>query len=240
MYWHDKQTSRDTYTIPLDVVDLAFRIRCRTIRLDHAHALAQAIHIALPWFSSEAEAGLHLIHGAESGNGWMRPEEDADALLYPSRRTRMTLRLPSSRLEQARALSGRELDIGGHGIRLGDSDVRPFSILPTQFSRHVAIDDVASVDTSNAGEAQDESLFLERVDQELRQLGIEVRKLLCGKSHILRFPHGVLLTRSVMIADLEPAEALLLQRYGIGAARKMGCGLFIPHRDIKAVYTEQD
>lgn len=235
MYWHDKQTPRDTYTIPRDVVDLAFRIRCRTIQLDHAHALAQAIHVALPWFSSEAEAGLHLIHGAESGNGWMRPDDVADALLYPSRRTRMTLRLPSSRLEQARALNGQELDVGGHGIRLGDSDVRPFSILPTQFSRHVAMDDVAG-----AGTAQDESLFLERVDQALRQLGIEVHKLLCGKNHVLRFPQGVLFTRSVMIADLEPAEAILLQRYGIGVARKMGCGLFMPHRDIKAVYTEQD
>ena len=41
----------------------------------------------LPWMVDEPQAGIHLIHGAESGNGWIRPQEP-DALLILSRRTR--------------------------------------------------------------------------------------------------------------------------------------------------------
>jgi hypothetical protein len=63
-----------------------------------------------------------------------------------------------------------------------------------------------------------------------------VRKLLCGRAHAIRHPGRDLYTRSVMLADLETEEAVLLQQQGIGQHKKIGCGLFIPHKGIKAVH----
>jgi hypothetical protein len=38
-----------------------------------------------------------------------------------------------------------------------------------------------------------------------------------------------------MVADLEPEQSVLLQEKGLGTHRKMGCGLFLPHKGIKPV-----
>ena len=51
--------------VPRDeIVDAVFAIRCRSLPVDHAWALSQAVQAALPWFAAEPEAGLHTIHGA--------------------------------------------------------------------------------------------------------------------------------------------------------------------------------
>ena len=80
-----------------DVVDLNFSIKCKALPLDHAQALGDVLQGVLPWLKDEAHAGLHLVHGAESGNGWQRPEK---GLLYLSKRTKFSLRLPQARLER--------------------------------------------------------------------------------------------------------------------------------------------
>ena len=35
-----------------------------------------------------------------------------------------------------------------------------------------------------------------------------------------------------MVTVATPAQSLALQRQGLGEARKLGCGLFIPHKDV--------
>ena len=35
-----------------------------------------------------------------------------------------------------------------------------------------------------------------------------------------------------MVTVGTPAQSLALQRQGLGEARKLGCGLFIPHKDV--------
>ena len=103
---------------PADIVDAVFAIDCRSLPVDHAFALSAAIQAALPWFADEPEAGLHTVHGAASGAGWKRPEGE-DALLQLSQRTKLVLRLPGSRLQDAAALTGRTLDVAGHPMRVG-------------------------------------------------------------------------------------------------------------------------
>jgi hypothetical protein len=51
----------------------------------------------------------------------------------------------------------------------------------------------------------------------------------------MTFPDGEIFTRSLMVADLEPEQSVRLQQIGLGAGRTFGCGLFIPHKGIKAV-----
>jgi CRISPR-associated protein Cas6 len=87
---------------------------------------------------------------------------------------------------------------------------------------------------------QDEEIFLEQVVMQLELLGIPCRKALCGKTHYFKLPAGELFTRSLMVADLKPSDSLTLQQQGLGSGRKMGCGLFIPHKDIKPVNPDKN
>ena len=59
------------------VIDLVFRTRGRQLPIDHAWTLRQTIIRALPWLKDEPNAGIHLIHGAQSGNGWQQPDDNS-------------------------------------------------------------------------------------------------------------------------------------------------------------------
>jgi len=69
-------------------------------------------------------------------------------------------------------------------------------------------------------------------------MGVTCRKALCGKSHSFTTPDKALFTRSLMVADLALSDSIILQEKGIGKTQSMGFGLFIPHKDIKAVKKE--
>jgi CRISPR-associated protein Cas6 len=223
MYWEEKR-EHTAYLVPDDIVDLAFGISCRCLPVDHAYVLSQALQQALPWLRDEEDAGIHLIHGADSGNGWLRPEDPENGLLQLSRRTKLILRLPKGRVEAARALTGTTLDIADHPLTVGNSAVRPLSTTATLFSRYV----VADPD-------EDEERFLERAVGQLKGLGLPLRRLLCGKTHVLRTPEQEILTRSLMVADLDAPGSVKLQQKGLGPGRKIGCGLFVPHKGIDPV-----
>lgn len=223
IYWEEDQ-KKEPFQAPENVVDISYLLTGKTLPVDHAQALSEAILDALPWFGDEGDAGVHLIHVAASSNGWERPEDSSSGVLHLSRRTRMSLRIPKHRLEEAEQLTGQTLDVGGSSVLIGKSSVKPLSILPTLFSRYVV-----------CGEDQDEAEFMDDIYKEFMHLGIKARKILCGKSHQLNASGGTIYTRSVMVADLEPEQSVLLQEKGLGTHRKMGCGLFLPHKGIKPV-----
>jgi CRISPR-associated protein Cas6 len=222
MFWQETEKPQIA-GVPDDVVDVAFQIACRTLPVDHAWALSQAVREVLPWIGVEPAAGVHTIHVAESGNGWMRPEGAGD-LLYLSRRTKLVLRVPRHRIDDANALVGRTLDVAGNALRIEQAAIRPLLAIAAVFSRYVV---------SEAG--QDEDAFLSAAVGELTAMGIKPRKLLCGIEHSLATPAGPVRTRSLMIADLSPPESVMLQQRGLGPRRELGCGLFLPHKDIKAL-----
>ncbi len=217
MYWQE-ETDREHYTVPEDVVDLLFAIACPTLPVDHAWALSAQIRERLPWFADEARAGLHLIHGADSGNGWARPE-GADDLLHLSRRTRLTLRIPRARIDETSRLCGEELDVAGHRMKIGAAKVRRLSLTNILYARYVA-----------APEERGEDAFIEWAVAELKGRGLRFKKILCGRETEIGTPDGPLKTRSLMVGNLPVEDAVLIQEEGIGVHRALGCGLFIPQK----------
>lgn len=210
------------------MIDVAFSVNCPTaLPIDHAQALSEAICAALPWLADTPGAGIHLIHGAASGNGWQRPEGEA-ASLYLSRRTRLTLRLPAARHADAQALSGKCLSVLGQTLTLGSSTYRPLIAAPTLHAHHV-------IDEQQEGELS----FLDRMAAALAALDVRASKLLCGRSHTHALSTGAVTTRSLMIAALHRADSLRVQQHGLGPGRLFGCGLFLPHKDIKRM-VDQD
>jgi len=214
----DTATGRND--LPEEIVDATFAISCRCLPVDHAFALYEAVRGALPWFADEPLAGLHVVYGAASGSGWMRPEGDG-ALLQLSNRAKLALRLPRRRLQDASLLVGRTLEVAGWPLEVRDVSVRPLARITTLFSRCVVL-----------ASGEDEPAFLAAAAAELAALRIQPKTMLCGRSTPLATPARILQTRSLMLAGLSLAHSLDVQRRGLGGERKYGCGVFIPHKDI--------
>ncbi len=221
MYWSEDSDDKQEVAVPDNVIDVIYSISCKCIPLEHAHALLQALTQALPWLQEDETAGIHQVYGAESGNGWERPDTE---VLYLSRRQKLTLRLPKTRLEEAKSLVGQTLDIAGYPLEVGDFTTRKLSDLPTLFARSVL---------GEAHQCEDE--FMAQAVAQLNAMGIRVKKMMCGKEGRIELPDATLHTRSLMLADLELEESVKLQEVGLGPGRKLGCGLFLPQKGIKAV-----
>ncbi|MCB1866749.1 MAG: type I-MYXAN CRISPR-associated protein Cas6/Cmx6 [Chromatiales bacterium] len=226
MLWQESDAD-SRYVVPDTVQDLAFALECRQLPVDHADALRAAVLAELPWLADEPLAGIHQIHVAESGNGWFRPDDETQMLCL-SKRTKLHLRLPAHRLEQAIALSGREIEVAGQTMRVGKAKPRTLSTQGTVFARYVALPE------------HDEDRFIAHAAERLRERGVTVRKAMCGRTHVIQTASGHLETRSLMIADLKPDEAVRVQQTPLGEGRLLGCGLFLPHKGIEAVKSASD
>jgi CRISPR-associated protein Cas6 len=222
MYWEERNREA-MESRPGDVIDLVYPIACDYLPVDHSYALGRAVAQVLPWLPGEDGAGVHPIQVAISAHGWERPA-GADDLLHLSKRTRLVIRIPRHRMEDAHSLVGQQLDVRGQKLVItGEPGVRPLQPNATLYSRNVALG------------MDDEDAFLRTAAELLEELDILVRKMLPGKSAAIGTPDGPLATRSLMLADLSPDESLRLQQHGLGPHRYFGCGLFIPYKGIKAV-----
>jgi CRISPR-associated protein Cas6 len=224
MYWQEDHTDRP-FEVPDDILDVLFSIECKRLPVDHAYPLSTALRGVVPWLDTEPGAAVHSIHVAGSQNGWERPEHGSDQYLMPSRRTKLVIRVPKGRVADLEAtLTGATLDLAGCTLTIGPAKTRGLSKEPTLFARQVV---------SRPGD--DEGAFLAWAVDELRALGVAARKAMCGKELLLETPEGPVRTRSLMLADLSPEEAVRVQQVGLGPRRDLGCGVFIPHKGVEAV-----
>jgi len=225
MFW-EEDTHNLSSTESQHVVDISYKINCRCLPVDHAHALSEALKTALDWLEGEPLAGLHLIHVAGSQNGWMRPEAGGE-LLQLSKRTRLQLRVPKHRIDDAKRLSGQTLGVAGHPIEVGESHVRPLQTSDVLFSRYVITG------------LNDETQFEQWAVDELCALNVRSKKIMMGMRHTMHISGQPVVTCSLLVADLPPGDSIKLQETGLGAGRAHGCGIFIPHKGIKAIDSNQ-
>ena len=222
-YWTESELEKAKPVKPV-VVDVVFKIRGRQVAADHAFALSKALTNELPWLGTEREVSIHLIHGAQSANGWCKPDDSG--IIELSGRTRLIIRVPHTRLEDAKALIGASLNLDEHKIEILDAKPRPLSTNSTIFSHHVR-----SQDDTNS-----EPAFLASAAQWLEDLAITPKKMLCGGMRHLKMSESVISTRSLLIAELNPTESIAVQTHGLGPDRLFGCGVFVPSKSISAVH----
>lgn len=227
MFWSEADESRE-YVVPDNVMDVVFRVDCHKLPVDHAWELSRQVLEILPWIENESGCGIHLVHGAESGNGWQRPADHEHILL--SRRTRFSIRVPKHRVEEASRLNGARLCVHGCEFIVGQASTRKLSDSNILFSRHVHQPDPL----------QSENDFLQSCLEQLHKLDINTRKMMCGRVHHFTTPEASVFARSLMLADLDIEQSVRLQEHGLGQHRAMGLGLFIPHRGIDAVYKKPE
>lgn len=197
------------------VTDLQFDLDGHALPEDHGLALFEAISAHLPWLALDAAAGIHPVNATLSGR--------ADASLVLNRRTKLLLRIPTNRLDDALQLSGKLINPGLGEIRVGVAKPKPLVPFGTLKSALLVLD------------RDDEIEFMQHAHAALAALGITKATLLCGKQRTIRAPAGTLTGFSLMIHDLSIPDSLTVQAHGIGTGHHFGCGLFVPHKSIKEV-----
>lgn len=227
VFWNEENEHQPPLEAPEDVFDIVFKLSGKCLEIDHAYDLSQALSQIIP-DQSYFQLGIHQIRVAESGNGWNRPM-NSGAIMQLSRRTKLAIRADLDSQDDVRSISGKMLELGGWQIKIGESSIRKLSMLGTLFSHAVSCD-----------EHLPEEHFLAEVAEQLERMDISVSKMICGKTGSIRTDVGNVFTRSLMIADLKPEESIRLQKQGIGESRNLGCGIFIPHKGIDAVYCVQE
>lgn len=138
MYWQEDPEPLVDQT-PDDVVDVLFTLDCRSLPVDHAHALSTALIECAPWLHGEPGCGLHTIHVAGSQNGWERPAADGGQPLLLSKRTKLEVRVPAARVAAlCAALEGQRLQVADCPLAIGTGKPRRLTPATTLLARHVA------------------------------------------------------------------------------------------------------
>lgn len=194
------------------VTDVQFELRGAHIPLDHGLVLFNELARLLPWLAEEKLAAIHPVHGADNGIGQ----------LILNRRTKLVVRIPRERLEQLLGLSGQRIIISGNPLDIGAGKPKP---LPSHTPLYAHI-----VTTGSA----DERDFTSDIMRELDDLEIETR-FLCGKRQTVTTAQGMESGYSLMLHGLPIEHSIRIQQIGLGGNRKLGCGIFIPHKSINAV-----
>jgi CRISPR-associated protein Cas6 len=195
----------------MDMVDVAFSLRGGTIPADHAWQLFRLLAERLAWLAAEDHAGVHPIRGSRAIAG----------AIHLGGRARLMLRLPQQRAEQSFALSGAQLDLGDR-VEVGSARLRPLFAHGTLYSQLVSTG------------TPDEAGFLRDVGAELRRAGVEC-KVICGRVRRAQTQGAEIAGFSLMLHELSPEHSLRIQAAGLGGARKLGCGIFVPHKSASAV-----
>ena len=194
------------------MVDVGFALDGASLPREHRCALADALESSLPWLIGLPGAGMHRLNFSAS--------DGPDLLL--ARRTRLRLRVPRERANDAATLAGRVLQVGGRRLRV--TAAQPRELLPhnTLYAHAVAAD------------TQDEGEFLIAVQAELERLGVQARPI-CGRHQV--WEGDQVQGFSLMLDGLTIENSLRILESGLGPQRRLGCGLFVAHRSAHAVGT---
>lgn len=194
------------------MTDIAFGLLGGSLARDHRYALAEAVEDALPWLMDLAGAGVHRLNLSAGGG--------SVALL--SGRTRLTLRVPRARAAEVAKLEGSTLTVGASTLLVGAPQPRGLLPYGTLYAHLVASDH------------NDEAVFMQAMAAELSDLGVRCRAI-CGRYQVLE--SGALQGFSLMLDGLSPEASMRVLEAGLGQHRRLGCGLFVPHKSAAAVGT---
>jgi CRISPR-associated protein Cas6 len=195
---------------------MAFLIEGRDVPRDHAAALWRALARALPWLDEDESVAIFPLRAGSVSGG----------RLAVNRRSRLMLRLPATRVRDALALCGATLEIEDAALAVGRAMTRALIPHGTLYAYRVA----AVVD--------DEIAFVHAAASALERLGVR-SDFICGKRSSVRSDAGEVAGFSLMLTGLRPAESVRVQTTGLGPHRKLGFGIFVPHRSTAAVGSDE-
>lgn len=204
------------------MIELHFPIRGDEIPADHAYGLYGALSRFAPEIHGADWLGIHTIKGRKTAQGRIRLSKFA----------KLRVRLPLLKVPSLCSLSGARLQINGTEIRCGIPEIHQLRSSSTLRSRLVIF---------NTKEAKEQSLtpeiFFGALTRRLTELNISAAPELESAPEgnhgpfarrVLKIKDTVLPGYGVILRDLSDDDSVLIQEMGLGAKRRMGCGLFLP------------
>lgn len=207
--------SKELLTSQLPYMDLTFSLTGETVPLDHGYELFSAIAHFQPLVHELNTIGIHTIAGIP-----------AKEVIYLNKNSKLRIRLPVDQVRLVYSLACKSLKIGKHTIRLGIPDICLLQPAEKLRSRIVVI----------KGYEEAEG-FLAAAQRQFEQLGIRGKLIIPKNTHSLPKRRSIKIKRFTVVGfsleamNLSEEDSLLLQMYGIGGKRKIGCGLFVPLRE---------
>lgn len=195
------------------VTEVHFDLQGTLLPRDHGYPLFLELTRLLPWLPDEPLAAIHNIHGAETGK---------DDLLILNRRAKLAIRIPLHRVADLEILSGQTITVGGFKMTIGKGKIKPLA-------RHSPL--YAHCVTTGS---KDEEGFASDINRILDELKITCR-FICGRRQTITTADGVAYGYSLMLHELPVEHSILVQQRGMGDNRKIGCGIFIPHKSANAL-----
>jgi CRISPR-associated protein Cas6 len=195
-------------------IDMSFALAGTRLPAEYAAALAAAVGTALPWFAGEPLAGIHPLRAAASTQG----------MLVLARRARLVLRVPAARTRESVALCGRTLEVAGERVTIGEAAEHALAPSGTLYAHRVVTG------------ARDELAFHADVERWRVETGIRC-EFISGRPRRVATAGHEAVGFGLALHGLSAADSLRVQVEGIGADRRLGCGIFVPH---KAIATPAD
>jgi CRISPR-associated protein Cas6 len=205
----------------MPVIDLSFVLVGTTIPLDHGYALFSALCRIVPELHGDTKVGVHPIRGRQTAPGVLSLAEGS----------RLRIRLPSEGIAPYIALAGKEIELAGNHVRVGIPQVDGLVPAANLAARLVTFRNAL---TSAALE--------EDVRRELARLEIAGTAHLVPSTRpnwqgqplrrVLRVKDKKVVGYALRVTGLTAVESLRLQEVGLGGRRRMGCGMFVPVREV--------
>ena len=202
------------------MVDLVFPILGDTLPTDHGYLLYSALaHLEQSFHAASACLRFSLINGERGGKGLIR-------LLGCSH---LRMRLPAEQIGVVLPVTGQNLKVGDHSIRVGVPTVAPLTPACSLGAKVVTYKN-----------AMEPTAFLKVTQRRLNEMGIGgepgIPLVQSGKSageprrKVVRIKGKVIVGFPLLIEGLTAEESLRLQEQGLGGRTRMGCGFFVPYR----------
>ncbi|MBW1987662.1 MAG: type I-MYXAN CRISPR-associated protein Cas6/Cmx6 [Deltaproteobacteria bacterium] len=185
-------------------IDLVFKVSGKYLAVDHGFALYSAISRVCPVIHDDQDVGLKLIRGRYLGNGRLDISPNSELML----------RLPISRIKDYLGLAGKSLIVQEDIIRIGVPNTRALIPATALFS---------PLATTKNG--QDQTRFECEIKKQMEKLGVKGR-ISVGKRRTFQVHGKQVVGYEILVSELTASASFLVQEYGLGGRRKLGCGFF--------------
>jgi len=213
----------------MPTIDVSFRVNGNELPADHGYIMLSAVSELIPDIHGDPECGIFPVNGILIGNRRISLND----------KSRLVFRTDVAKLPSLLKLAGKKLLIGEHPIRIGVPEVFALKPAGRLKSRLVTIKGF-----------MEPELFLKAATKQLLKHGIKGNPALITRKssngdkegastnecpfirRTLRIKDKEIVGYPMIVEELDDDESIRLQEKGIGGRRRMGCGLFIPIRDV--------
>ncbi len=203
--------------VVLPYVELSFGVIGETLPADHGYGLYSAIAHLCPQVHEQDGLSILTIAGIPDRKG----------KIFLTERSHLRIRLPYDCMPMVYHLAGKQLRIGSRSIRLGIPQI--FMLRPAGRLR------ARIVTIKNHQEPES---FLEAARLQLAALGVMGEAIVPldmeGKParKTIKIKTYSVVGFGLEVSDLSEEDSIKLQISGLGGKHRMGCGVFVPIKEI--------